>query len=70
VVRDLKDMLFHSYFSIMDDLRLQTPPGGKPYEIRFASCLCLVLALNLYDLHHICKLAPFMVDFVAERNEP
>ncbi|KAL6838902.1 hypothetical protein ACP4OV_031338 [Aristida adscensionis] len=34
VVRDVKDLLFHSYFSIMDDLRLQKPPDGKPYEIR------------------------------------
>ncbi|KAK8449034.1 hypothetical protein SEVIR_7G150900v4 [Setaria viridis] len=34
VVRDVKDMLFHSYFSIMDDLRLQKRPDGKPYEIR------------------------------------
>ncbi|KAJ1271585.1 hypothetical protein BS78_06G138600 [Paspalum vaginatum] len=33
VVRDAKDLLFHSYFSIMDDL-LQKPPDGKPYEIR------------------------------------
>ncbi|TVU15499.1 hypothetical protein EJB05_39023 [Eragrostis curvula] len=34
VVRDVKDLLFHSYFSIMDDIRLQKPPDGKPYEIR------------------------------------
>ncbi|KAK8963022.1 hypothetical protein KSP40_PGU018516 [Platanthera guangdongensis] len=34
VVRDLKDVSFHSYFSIMDDLRLQNAPNGKPYEIR------------------------------------
>ncbi|XP_062191267.1 uncharacterized protein LOC133895083 [Phragmites australis] len=34
VVTDVKDLLFHSYFSIMDDIRLQKPPDGKPYEIR------------------------------------
>ncbi|XP_062225955.1 uncharacterized membrane protein At3g27390-like isoform X2 [Phragmites australis] len=34
VVRDVKDLLFHSYFSIMDDFHLQKPPDGKPYEIR------------------------------------
>ncbi|KAJ4959996.1 hypothetical protein NE237_019906 [Protea cynaroides] len=34
VVRDFTDVCFHSYFSIMDDLRLQEPPNGKPYEIR------------------------------------
>ncbi|PWZ20855.1 putative membrane protein [Zea mays] len=34
VVRDVKHLLFHSYFSLMDDLRLQKPPDGEPYEIR------------------------------------
>ncbi|KAJ8642776.1 hypothetical protein MRB53_004524 [Persea americana] len=34
VVRDFKDVCFHSYFSVMDDLRLQEPSSGKPYEIR------------------------------------
>lgn len=34
VVRDLKDLLLHSYFSIMDDLCFHAPPGGEPYEIR------------------------------------
>ncbi|XP_043726150.1 uncharacterized membrane protein At3g27390-like [Telopea speciosissima] len=34
VVRDFNDVCFHSYFSVMDDLRLQEPPNGKPYEIR------------------------------------
>ncbi|XP_062219534.1 uncharacterized membrane protein At3g27390-like isoform X2 [Phragmites australis] len=34
VVRDMKDMLLHSYFSIMDEFRLHAPPYGKPYEIR------------------------------------
>ena len=40
VVRDVKDLLFHSYFPIMDGLRLQKPPDGKPYEIRSASHSC------------------------------
>ncbi|KAG5527135.1 hypothetical protein RHGRI_028153 [Rhododendron griersonianum] len=31
VVRDFGDVCYHSYFSVMDDLRLQ---GGKYYEIR------------------------------------
>ncbi|KAJ6842628.1 putative membrane protein-like [Iris pallida] len=34
VVRDLKDLCFHSYFSIMDDLHLHKPSNGEPYEIR------------------------------------
>nr|CAB3487427.1 unnamed protein product [Digitaria exilis] len=46
VVRDVKDLLFHSYFSIMDDLRLQKPPDGKPYEIRSPSC-SFVLVLDI-----------------------
>ncbi|KAM7279033.1 hypothetical protein ACFE04_006167 [Oxalis oulophora] len=33
-VRDVRDVLFHSYFSIMDDLREKGPPDGKYYEIR------------------------------------
>jgi hypothetical protein len=38
VVRDVKDMLLHSYFSIMDEVRLHVPPDGKPYEIRSTFC--------------------------------
>ncbi|PIA51473.1 hypothetical protein AQUCO_01100365v1 [Aquilegia coerulea] len=34
VVRDFMDVCFHSYFSVMDDLRLQVLPDGKRYEIR------------------------------------
>ncbi|KAK1314493.1 putative membrane protein [Acorus calamus] len=34
VVRDFTDTCFHSYFSVMDDLRLQEPPTGKKCEIR------------------------------------
>lgn len=34
VVRDLRDVCFHSYFSVMDDLHLRAPPAGKYYEIR------------------------------------
>ncbi|VAH33480.1 unnamed protein product [Triticum turgidum subsp. durum] len=63
VVRDLKDMLFHSYFSIMDDLRLQTPPCGKPYEIRLLdipgallSAACgLILDVIMFTLIAIYK---------------
>ncbi|GKV07857.1 hypothetical protein SLEP1_g19566 [Rubroshorea leprosula] len=34
VVKDFKDVCFHSYFSVMDDLQKQEPPNGKCYEIR------------------------------------
>lgn len=33
-VRDLTDVCLYSYFSMMDDLRKQDPPGGR-IEIRF-----------------------------------
>ncbi|KAG9446341.1 hypothetical protein H6P81_012469 [Aristolochia fimbriata] len=39
VVRDFKDACFDTYFAIMDDLRLQEPPNGKPYEIRLFQLL-------------------------------
>ncbi|XP_078172385.1 putative membrane protein At3g27390 isoform X3 [Carex rostrata] len=68
VVRDLKDMLFHSYFSIMDDLRLQSPPGGKPYEIRLLSLpgafvvgvLGIVVDGFMFSLIALCK-SPIML---------
>ncbi|PKU76364.1 uncharacterized membrane protein At3g27390 isoform X1 [Dendrobium catenatum] len=62
VVRDLKDVCFHSYFSIMDDLRLQDAPNGTPYEIRL-SCLPGALLAGvlgiLVDLPMISLLALF-----------
>ncbi|XP_068656806.1 uncharacterized membrane protein At3g27390-like isoform X2 [Aristolochia californica] len=39
VVRDFKDVCFNTYFSLMDDLRLQEPSNGKPYEIRLFQLL-------------------------------
>ncbi|CAN4082353.1 unnamed protein product [Withania somnifera] len=49
IVRDVRDVLYHSYFSIMDDLRLQGPPGGKYYEIRllYIPLALIVAALGL-----------------------
>lgn len=40
IVRDFKDVCFHSYFSLMDDLRQKQAPDGKYYEIRCAVCFC------------------------------
>lgn len=34
IIRDFLDVCYHSYFSIMDDLRRQGPSEGKYYEIR------------------------------------
>ncbi|XP_026404194.1 uncharacterized membrane protein At3g27390-like isoform X1 [Papaver somniferum] len=47
IVRDVMDVCFHSYFSIMDDLRLEVPPTGKPYEIRVFLLLGAVLVAVL-----------------------
>ncbi|PAN06858.1 hypothetical protein PAHAL_1G293300 [Panicum hallii] len=44
VVRDVKDMLMHSYFSVMDEVRLHAPPDGKPYEIRLLHIPGAILA--------------------------
>ncbi|PHT57372.1 hypothetical protein CQW23_05858 [Capsicum baccatum] len=47
IVRDVRDVLYHSYFSIMDDLRLQGPPGGKYYEIRLFYIPLALIAVAL-----------------------
>ncbi|OVA20521.1 hypothetical protein BVC80_1065g73 [Macleaya cordata] len=55
VVRDVMDVCFYSYFSVMDDLRNQEPPNGKPYEIRLLHLPGAVLVGVL----------GFMVDFLV-----
>ncbi|CAD6243779.1 unnamed protein product [Miscanthus lutarioriparius] len=63
VVRDVKDMLVHSYFSIMDEVRLHAPPDGKPYEIRllqipgaiFAAACGLVVDAIMFTLIALYK---------------
>jgi len=39
IVKDVRDACFHTYFSVMDDLRQEGPPTGKYYEIRFDSII-------------------------------
>ncbi|CAL0332985.1 unnamed protein product [Lupinus luteus] len=43
-VMDVKDVSFHSYFSVMDDLRQKGPPTGRYYEIRLLYLPGAVLA--------------------------
>ncbi|XP_058102092.1 uncharacterized membrane protein At3g27390-like isoform X2 [Magnolia sinica] len=43
VVRDFTDVCFHSYFSIMKDIRNQEPVNGKLYEIRLFHLLGALL---------------------------
>ena len=47
VVRDFLDMCYYSYFSIMDDLRVQGLSAGKYYEIRHGSLLLTVFSIEL-----------------------
>lgn len=68
VVRDLKDVSFHSYFSIMDDLRLQDAPNGKAYEIKLscipgsflAGCVGILIDLPMITLIALFK-SPYML---------
>ncbi|CAL9131865.1 unnamed protein product [Musa textilis] len=68
VVRDVKDICIHSYFSIMGDLRLHDPPNGEPYEIRlcyipgacFAGLLGVMADVPMISLIAICK-SPYML---------
>lgn len=46
VVRDFRDVCYHSYFSVMGDLQ-QESPTGKYYEIRFSVLVHLTSISNL-----------------------
>ncbi|KMT08015.1 hypothetical protein BVRB_6g144240 [Beta vulgaris subsp. vulgaris] len=62
VTRDFSDVCFHSYFSIMDDLRDRGPPDADYYEIRLLHLPGAVLAgfLGLFiDVPVISILAVF-----------
>lgn len=68
VVRDFRDVCFHSYFSIMDDLRRQEPIDGKYYEIRLlylpgavvAGVIGFLVDMPLISLIALCK-SPYML---------
>ncbi|MED6181214.1 hypothetical protein PIB30_017410 [Stylosanthes scabra] len=47
IVKDVKNLCFHSYFDVMDDLRLEGPPNDKYYEIRLHYLLGAVIAAVL-----------------------
>ncbi|KAH0869779.1 hypothetical protein HID58_076801 [Brassica napus] len=67
VVRDFKDVCFHSYFSLMDELRICCP-DQKQYEIRLiqlpgalvVSALGILVDLPVITLVAICK-SPYML---------
>ncbi|KAF8399860.1 hypothetical protein HHK36_015731 [Tetracentron sinense] len=68
VVRDFTDVCYHSYFSAMDDLRLQGPSNGKSYEIRLlhlpgailAGVLGFMVDMPVITLIALCK-SPYML---------
>lgn len=68
VVRDFLDMCYHSYFSIMDDLRVQGLAAGKYYEIRLlyvpgaliAGVLGFMVDMIVISIIAICK-SPYML---------
>ncbi|CAI9111171.1 OLC1v1011332C1 [Oldenlandia corymbosa var. corymbosa] len=68
VVRDFLDVCNHSYFSIMDELRLQGLSGGKYYEIRLlylpGACIAGVLGflvdMPVISFIALCK-SPYML---------
>ncbi|XVE67789.1 hypothetical protein DITRI_Ditri09bG0016500 [Diplodiscus trichospermus] len=53
IIRDFKDVCFHSYISFMEDLQQKGPSNGNYYEIRFLYLLPALIAAVL----------GFMVDF-------
>ncbi|XP_071916336.1 uncharacterized membrane protein At3g27390 isoform X2 [Coffea arabica] len=68
VVRDFLDMCYYSYFSIMDDLRVQGLSAGKYYEIRLlyvpgaliAGVLGFMVDMIVISIIAICK-SPYML---------
>uniref|UniRef100_A0A5B6Z3C0 Transmembrane protein n=1 Tax=Davidia involucrata TaxID=16924 RepID=A0A5B6Z3C0_DAVIN len=68
IVRDFLDVCYHSYFSVMDDLRHQGPQEGKYYEIRLlylpgaiiAGVLGFMVDMPVISLVALCK-SPYML---------
>ncbi|KAI5341308.1 hypothetical protein L3X38_020582 [Prunus dulcis] len=68
VVRDFGDVCYHTYFSVMDDLREQGPPDAKYYEIRvlylpgavIISVLGFMVDMPVISFIALCK-SPYML---------
>jgi hypothetical protein len=58
IVKDVRDACFHTYFSVMDDLRQEGPPIGKYYEIRFD-----VITLHSSVCSLIGEYEPYLLGF-------
>ncbi|WOL01332.1 hypothetical protein Cni_G10048 [Canna indica] len=68
VIVDFKNVCYHSYFSVMNELRLHDPTNGEPYEIRMqytpGACIIGLLGI-LVDVPMITLIAiwksPYML---------
>ncbi|KAI5443351.1 hypothetical protein KIW84_012131 [Lathyrus oleraceus] len=68
IVKDVRDACFHTYFSIMDDLRQDDPSNEKYYEIRpdylldaiVAAILGIIVDVPIISLVALCKV-PYML---------
>ncbi|KAL8528142.1 hypothetical protein ACS0TY_005814 [Phlomoides rotata] len=68
IIRDFLDVCYHSYFSIMDDLRRQGPSEGKYFEIRLfyvplaliAGVLGAIVDFPVISIIALCK-SPYML---------
>ncbi|XP_048139544.1 uncharacterized membrane protein At3g27390 isoform X2 [Rhodamnia argentea] len=68
IVRDFWDCCFHSYFSLMDDLRHQEPPERKYHEIRvlylpgaiLAGVIGFMVDMPMISVIAMCK-SPYML---------
>ncbi|XP_061365848.1 uncharacterized membrane protein At3g27390-like [Gastrolobium bilobum] len=68
IVKDVRNACFHTYFSVMDDLREEGPPNGKYYEIRLlclpgavvAVVLGIIVDMPIVSFVAICK-GPYML---------
>ncbi|XP_061341859.1 uncharacterized membrane protein At3g27390 isoform X1 [Gastrolobium bilobum] len=68
VVRDVKDVCFYSYFSVMDDLRQKGPPHRNYYEIRLlyfpgafiAAVIGIIVDVPVISFIALCK-SPYML---------
>ncbi|KAK7266851.1 hypothetical protein RIF29_19509 [Crotalaria pallida] len=67
-VKDVRDVCFNSYFSVMDDLRQEGPPNGNYYEIRLlylpgaviAAVFGIIVDMPVVSFVAICK-GPYML---------
>ncbi|XP_009340850.2 uncharacterized membrane protein At3g27390 [Pyrus x bretschneideri] len=68
IVRDTRDFFYYTYFSLMDDLQQEGPPGAKYYEIRvlylpgavILAVLGFLVDMPVISFIAICK-CPYML---------